>query len=246
MGLNGRIRTRLSRSKTRYICWDADDTLGRFDYTKKNGIMRGLVPLLESLRDRGCRHILTTAASGPYAKIVMEKTDLRRHFDAVFDFSTIWPERDMARPKKYGPVAEHLGISESEARDSMIAVGNSPLDLPRDLDIVTVYHPQAIKCNAEVLDMLFSELLARGSWSSSYRHMLKTINGQKRATQYFEGGDFSIDGKMTLILGKVLENPWIVPVERIIMVSNISTTCLAKIEPIRIWDEAALEQALQA
>jgi hypothetical protein len=246
MGINGRAITRPFAQKTRYICWDADDTLGRFDYGKRNGIMKGLVPLLESLRDRRCRHILTTAASETYARIVMEKTGLRKHFDAVFSFSTVWPERDMGKPKIYSPVAEHLGLSESEARDCMIAVGNTPLDLPRDLDIVTLYHPQAIKCNAEVLGMIFSELFERRSWGSGYLRMLKRFNGQKRETAYFEGGDFCIGNKVTLTVGRILENPWVIPVERVIMVGNISTALLDKIEPIRIWDEATVKEARQA
>src|SRR5512143_966874 len=166
-------------AKPRYICWDLDKTLGRFDPTDasgqsaKRGLTRGISTLLGDLQASGCRHVVTTAAELAYAENSLTEFGIRGCFDAVFDRSVIC---DARFNKHYLPVAGRLGLSTEEAVDRMIVIGNSMKDAPADSDIVFLYHPSAVDFDASPIRRTLDYLGSFGSWGAAQEALFTVRN----------------------------------------------------------------------
>lgn len=132
------------------FCSDLDHTLGRFsaDNHSSEELRENTHQVLTGLRGEGFKIVLTTSGSFAYAQRVLEKTGVRGDFDAIFDGERIFT----GSGKLYLPVAEHFGLDEAEARRKMIVTGDLiPDDLPVDIDVVTVIHPQGYRYSATLL-----------------------------------------------------------------------------------------------
>ncbi|MBU0532594.1 HAD family hydrolase [Candidatus Micrarchaeota archaeon] len=228
----------MSCLQRRFICWDLDETLGRFrPEDEVRGTLRGLTPLLEGLGQNGCRHVITTASAAEYADYVLRKSGIRDQFEAIFDCAILCQGESN---KRYVPVAKHLGIADEEMIDRMIVVGNHELDIPDDIDLVTVLYRYAVYHDARVLDILFSVLLSSDSWDEGYRRLLQACTDIHRH-EYFDGGIISLDGGIKLYVGNLMPNPEMRENERFILVSEIPTRYVAELEPAHYtFDELPL------
>lgn len=201
--------------KPRYICWDLDETLGHFRPGRKSEFMKGLPALLEELHGRGIRHVITTASPSLYATLALRRTGTGHLFDAVFGCETVCPDN---RYKRYGPVAEKLGICRHDAVERMLVVGNADRDSSADLDLVTILYPDAIKNDASVIGDVLGKLAEQRSWWYGFEVMLSgAVN--LRNTGIFEGGDLAI-GDIALSLGRIVENDFMHANEMILIVTG--------------------------
>jgi hypothetical protein len=207
----------MKTARTRYICWDMDETLGFFRPGKRSEFMKGLPALLEELQNKGIRHVVTTASPSLYATLALKRTGTERLFDVVFGCETVCPDN---RYKRYGPVADRLGISRHDAVERMLVIGNADRDSSADLDLVTIIYPDAIKHDATVVAAVLGKLLEHGSWWYGFEAMLN-IAKPYRNNGIFEGGDMSI-GDVLLSIGRVGENEFMHTAERLIMVVGAS------------------------
>lgn len=159
----------------RYICWDLDKTLGRFDAPEagRRGLTRGIDVLLDDLLAQGFRHVVTTAAASEYAEGALAEFGIRGRFEAVFDRSVICDGRFN---KHYLPVASRLGIGMEEAAERMIVIGNSMKDAPADSDIVFIYHPSATDFDAAVIRSTLGYLGSFPSWSAGQEALSSVSN----------------------------------------------------------------------
>ncbi len=159
----------------RYICWDLDKTLGRFDPQEagKRGLTRGISVLLEELQGQGLRHVVTTAAASEYAEGALDEFGIRGRFDAVFDRSVICDNRFN---KHYLPVASRLGIRQEEAAERIIVIGNSMKDAPADSDIVFIHHPSASYFDAAVIRSTLGYLGSFPSWTEAQEALFRVPN----------------------------------------------------------------------
>lgn len=201
----------MKRSK-RIVCWDLDETLGCFrpaeanrfmrHLPEKRGVVPGMKPLLEDLSSDGCVNVVTTGAPAGYAEAALDKYGLSGYFESVFDYSIVCPGNGF---KRYRPVAERFGISESEIPDRIIAIGNEDRDIPKDLPVVFVYHPMSMKFDASPLRMVLEALGREGSWRRGFRS-LDTIGGERIDTECFDGSRLRISD-VELAAGRLLAHP---------------------------------------
>lgn len=210
--------------KPRYICWDLDETLGHFRPGRKSEFMKGLPALLEELHGVGIRHVVTTASPSLYATLALKRTGTGHLFDAVFGCETVCPDN---RYKRYGPVAEKLGISAYDAVDRMLIVGNADRDSSADLSLVTLLYPDAIKNDASVVAAVVGKLAEQRSWWYGFEVMLSGA-ASMRNTGIFEGGDVSI-GDISLSLGRIMENDFMHENEMIVIVTGAGAQRKAQI-----------------
>ncbi len=208
----------------KYICWDLDENLGSFRPGERNGLIKGLLPMLDRLREKGCRHVITTAAMPHYAEIVVSSTGIKDRFEAVFANGIVHPKEGN---KRYSRVAERLGINKEEAPERMLVVGNHQHDIPADLDLVTLHHPQAVHFEARVFDIILSELLSSQTWIQGYDILLS--RSKKLKNTHFDGGNISINN-IELYLGTITKNALTPHVERIVMVASAGSEYRAKVE----------------
>ncbi|MFH0884316.1 MAG: HAD family hydrolase [Candidatus Micrarchaeota archaeon] len=214
----------MKTSRTRYICWDMDETLGFFRPGKKSEFVKGLPALLEELQGKGVRHVITTASPPLYANLALERTSAGRLFDAIFASDIVCPDN---RYKRYAPVAERLGISSHDSVDSMLVIGNADRDSSADLHLVTVIHPDAINYDASVMAAVLGKLMEHRSWWYGFEAMLNLAKPY-RDNGIFEGGEISI-GDIRLAVGCVGENDFVHSNERLILVVGAGEHRRAKI-----------------
>jgi hypothetical protein len=232
----------MKTARTRYICWDLDETLGFFRPGKKSEFMKGLPSLLEELQSKGIRHLVTTASPSLYATLALKRTGTSRLFDGIFGCETVCPDN---RYKRYGPVADKLGISRHDAVERMLVVGNADRDSSADLDLVTIIYPDAIKNDASVVAAVLGKLIEHRSWWYGFEAML---NGAMphRNTGIFEGGDSYI-GDVRVSIGRVGENEFMHKNEMLILISEAGLHRRADIarvdEPVEVR-EHEVEMAL--
>src|SRR5512135_1271442 len=164
---------------SRVICWDLDETLGRFRPPEGNGphrnrgLTRGIRTILEEHLDSGCRHVVTTAAEASYAATTLDEFGITRYFDGIFDRSIICDGRFN---KSYLSVASRFGVPPEEAPDRIIVVGNLAKDAPADSDIVFLYHPNAIDYEAGVLNDTLRYMESFGSWKAAQEALALVSN----------------------------------------------------------------------
>jgi hypothetical protein len=203
----------MKTTRHKYICWDMDETLGFFRPGKKSEFMKGLPALLEELQGKGVRHVITTASPLLYAKLALERTSAGHLFDAVFASEVVCSDN---RYKRYGPVADRLGISRYDALNRLLVIGNADRDSSADLDLVTIIYPDAIKNDASVVAAVLGKLMQHESWWYGFEAMLSSAKPY-RNNGIFEGGDWSI-GDIQLSIGRVEENEFMHSNERLVMV----------------------------
>ncbi len=238
----------MKTARTRYICWDLDETLGFFRPGKKSEFMKGLPSLLEELQKRGVRNLITTASPSLYATLALKRTGTGHLFDAVFGCETVCPDN---RYKRYGPVADSLGIRRHDAIDRMLVVGNADRDSSADLDLVTVIYPDAIKNDASVVAAVLGRLMEHDSWWYGFEMMLNGVSAP-RNNGIFEGGELHIEDVLVSV-GRVGENDFMHKNEMLVLVTRAGVHRRADIackeEPFEVRErevEAALAGAVAA
>ena len=202
--------------RTRYVCWDLDETLGRLrppegtGLQRKRGLTRGIGKVLEERLSSGCGNVLTTAAEASYAESSLSEYGLRGFFDHIFDRSVIC---DARFNKSYLNVARALGIHEDDAGDRIIVVGNLAKDGPADTDIPFLYHPSAVEYHAEVIAITLRYMHLFGSWrraqealANVQNPMLETVLTEtyesERLILQLSGTLSRLDGGITLMGGR--------------------------------------------
>ncbi len=203
------------RPKIRYLGWDLDETIGAFRPGNRVRAADGMLPLLESLQRRSCRHVITTAADEGYARSGLRAAGLDGAFDAVFGGSSVWKG---GPGKAYRGVVRELGLPEHEAEDRMVLIGNSEIDIPTDIDLVTIVHPYAMASGTAVLEAVLGRLLSASSVWWGYESMLHGC-ADRWHNEYFDGGSLAVMGSRVFI-GRIKENPLVSQAERLICIGG--------------------------
>lgn len=201
--------------KPRYLGWDLDETVGLFRPGSRIRAVEGMRPLLESLQRRNCRHVITTAADERYTREGLREAGLEGSFDAVFDSSFVLRG---GAGKAYGAVVRELQLPRNEAEDRMVLVGNSEMDIPTDMDLVTIIHPYAMTSGIAVLEAVLGRLLSGSSVWWGYESMLAGC-ADRYQNEYFDGGSLAVLGSRVFI-GRVKENPLVSQAERLICIGG--------------------------
>ncbi len=197
----------------RYLCWDMDETLGEFRGPGKKAA-KGMRPLIEDLGGRGCLNVITTGAEADYARQGIEAAGLGGIFARIFDRSLVWKG---GPGKVYGPAAECMRIDRAEAQDRMIAIGNSEIDIPTDLDIVTIIAPFGAEGGGALRSILGALISPYPVWWS-YEAMLSRFP-RRHVNGFFEGGEARIAGEK-VFAGRIKDNPYVQQAERIVCLAG--------------------------
>jgi hypothetical protein len=190
----------MSPTRKKYVCWDLDETLGYFRPGKKSEFVRGMPALLEELQKRGIGNVITTASHPLHAALALDRTKTSHLFDAVFG-SDVMCDNGY---KRYGHVADRLGISMDDAVDRMIIVGNLDNDSSTDLNLVTVIYPDAIKYDASVIGDLLGRMMQHQSWWCGYEMLLNAALPHFKSG-FFEGGTMHMED-IALAIGRIGKN----------------------------------------
>jgi len=220
--------------KGRYICWDLDETTGSFRDYRRMGLTRGLKPLLEGLSGLGIKHVITTAAWKEHAEYVLWQAGVRGLYEGIFDIHELCDPKDPDYNKFYSPVAARFGISNDEAPDRMLVVGNLPRDAPADLDLTFLYNPQGSAYDATAYMKIITRLMAfSDSWADAHAS-LQDHNRFSVPVPSFEGGQQYI-GDIWVGVGRYHRNvrPG-KPSDRIISVHSIPERYRSDVDIIRM------------
>ncbi len=149
------------------VCWDLDETLGRFygiaaekngyRYEGTDGLRPGIRGVLASLSDAGLAHVLTTAAPDDYAHEALRRFGLAGFFRGVFTEKTILS----GGRKNYLVVAEALGLQEEDFWRRALFVGDIH-QIDRPLRGVFIYEPHAPSYSAHIPGAIIGLLLQKG------------------------------------------------------------------------------------
>jgi hypothetical protein len=197
-----------------YLGWDLDETIGSFRPGSAMKAVAGVRPLIEGLRSRGCRHVLTTGADEGYGRAGLERAGVADLFERVFGAAHL----PCSPSKCYRGVVTALGMGLSEAQDRMIIVGNSEIDIPSDIDLVTVLHPSALESGARVLGLMLSELVSGSPVWWEFERLLSREGGGYR-NEFFDGASWKVGGT-TVYAGRIKENPLVPKVERLLCIGG--------------------------
>lgn len=192
------------------FCIDLDHTLGNFLPLAQGacldplspdprllGLREGAGEALSKLRTQGFKTALTTSASLNWAKEVLVKTGINEQIDDVFEGSQIF----LGSGKLYLPVAEMYNLSPERAQRSMIAIGDlAPDDLPVDVGIVTLIHPQGFRFRASLLTDLVDYLgdLGRDSFKDGFEKQYSSSASRIYTIAPREGRLYRILGDVVL------------------------------------------------
>ena len=149
------------------VCWDFDETLGRFygiaarmnghPYEGVDGLRHGIRSVLGDLSGKGLRHVLTTAAPKDYVSEALSRAGLAGYFSCVFTEKEILS----GGRKDYLVVAEALGIPEGEFWRRSLVVGDiHQIDCPRRG--VFLYEPHSPSYSAIIPGQIIALLLHPG------------------------------------------------------------------------------------
>lgn len=160
------------------ICWDMEGTLGEFSdialevlgdklipkeqilVPEKVGVRYGQRELLERLSLQGFEHFVTTSACAEYANEALRRYDLLKYFEKVFDCDAV----QHLRGKKYRPVTEVMGFSDSDASSNMVVIGNNDIDQPADIEgLVFINQSHCLNYDAIVTEKILRHLLKKGN-----------------------------------------------------------------------------------
>ncbi|MEW6036484.1 MAG: hypothetical protein AB1529_07775 [Candidatus Micrarchaeota archaeon] len=149
------------------VCWDLDETLGRFygiaaerngyRYEGTDGLRPGIKAVLASLSGIGLSHILTTAAPDDYAHEALRRFGLAGFFSGVFTEKTILS----GGRKDYPVVAEALGLQEEDFWRRALFVGDIH-QIDRPPRGVFIYEPHAPSYSAHIPGAIIGLLLQEG------------------------------------------------------------------------------------
>jgi len=187
------------------ICWDLDETLGDFRALEKGSdavkIREGMQGVLEAARQKGIRQVVTTSATRDYAEKGLGILGIREYFDEIFPFEKVAGYLG----KKYKPVLEHYKLTEKEAGEKLIVVGDSIRDRPLDISGLTALIECDTAANAENIGHAIAKLTSNGSLKTSYNKLFaearQTPEGYKVIEKVFKGecaltqGKYDNDGK---------------------------------------------------
>jgi len=184
----------MSRGR-RIICWDLDETLGKFRDPQKMSLTKGILPVLDKLRSFGTRQVITTAASRGHAQLVLTSFNIGHYFDALFSFDQICdPSPESGFNKHYLPVAVYFGISPTQASHDMISIGNHSRDAPADLDFPFIFRPYGSSYDASLFIPLISRLIGESdSWGQAH-WKLHSSGPNFVKIDHFQGSIHNVDG----------------------------------------------------
>ncbi len=192
----------------RIICWDLDETLGKFRDPKKMSLTKGILPVLDRLKALGFRQVITTAASSGHADFVIKSFSLGHYFEAVFSLEHIYGDssQETGLNKHYLPVAVFFGISPEQASHDMISIGNHQRDAPADLDFPFIFRPYGSSYDAAafipIIDRLNSE---SDSWGQAH-WQLHSSGPNFVKIEHFEGSLHNVGG-ISIATGFAYWNP---------------------------------------
>ncbi|MCI0503382.1 HAD family hydrolase [Candidatus Micrarchaeota archaeon] len=149
------------------ICWDLDETLGRFygiyarmhgfDCKRADGLKPGIREALAELSALGFSHVVTTAAQEDEATAALSQAGLLGSFLRIFHESKIL----RGNRKDYSVVAEAFGMGEGDFRKRAIVVGDIiPLDLPENG--VFIHEPDAPCYSADITKSIIRLISEKG------------------------------------------------------------------------------------
>ncbi len=189
--------------KRRVVCWDLDETVADARDYDRMRLKRGLVPLLEKLREKGVLNTITTSASLEHSFRVLEYFRILPLFEGIFAGNEICDEM---MNKHYKNVAGWFDIQPKDAPHRMLVIGNLRSDAPTDMDLPFILHPSCSSCHADVLDTLLSEMMELSdSWISAFRR-LRFRNDKTFDTDLFKGGTQMLGG-IGIAVGFAFWNP---------------------------------------
>lgn len=124
----------------------------------------GLPKLLDWIKEQGFHNFVTTSGSFAYAQEVLERTQINRYFDAIYDGNQV----DVGFGKRYGLIKERMELSTEDALARMLVVGDSSTDQPVDMGntgIVFIHQPGGYQRSVESLIKTIEALLCFGEGS---------------------------------------------------------------------------------
>lgn len=147
----------------------------------------GMAQALAWLSACGYLHYLTTAATHDHAEAALQSTGIRDHFTGIFSELEV----DVGLGKLYRPVAQALDLSDGEATQRMVAVGDVIYDQPADIDgLVFIQQPDGFRHDgsgvAEVILLL--EDTGAGDMSAGYSALYSSAERLGRALPRLGGG----------------------------------------------------------
>lgn len=120
----------------------------------------GVERALTRLRERGYLHYITTSATREHAEAALQLTGMRNHIAGIFSGLEV----DVGLGKLYRPLAASLGLSDVEATQRMIVVGDLVYDQPADIDgLVFIQQPDGFSQDAATVAGLILQLEEAGA-----------------------------------------------------------------------------------
>jgi len=179
----------------RIICWDLDETLGKFRDPQKMSVTKGIHPVLDKLKALDIKQVITTAASTGHAQFVLTSFNIGHYFEALFSFDHLCdPSPESGFNKHYLPVAVHFGISPTQASHDMISIGNHSRDAPADLDFPFIFRPYGSFYGAAALIPILSRLIGESdSWGQAH-WQLHSSGPNFVKIEHFDGSLHNIEG----------------------------------------------------
>lgn len=151
------------------IGWDLHHTLVGFaptardrfalipqaDQTLALELRPGMAAALTRLSERGYLHYVTTTATHDHAESVLQATGIRGHIAGIFSGLEV----DVGLGKLYRPLAAALGLSDAEAAQRLLVVGDLIYDQPADIDgLVFILQPDGVRHDAATVAGMILQL----------------------------------------------------------------------------------------
>lgn len=197
----------MSRGR-RIICWDLDETIGKFRDPQKMSLTKGILPVLDKLRTLGFRQVITTAASSGHTDFVLQSFNIGHYFEAIFSLEHMYgnSSAESGLNKHYLPVAVHFGISPAEAAHDMLSIGNHSRDAPADLDFPFIFRPYGSSYDAAAFIPIILKLITESdSWGQAH-WQLHSSGPNFVKVEYFEGSIHNVEG-VSIATGFAYWNP---------------------------------------
>lgn len=119
--------------------------LAQADRTLALELRPQMAQTLARLRDWGYRHYITSAATHEHIEAVLQATGIRDAITGIFSGLEV----DVGLGKLYRPMAQTLGLSDAEATQRMLVVGDLIYDQPADIDgLVFIQQPDGARHDA--------------------------------------------------------------------------------------------------
>ncbi|MDD5171674.1 MAG: hypothetical protein PHF60_01410 [Candidatus ainarchaeum sp.] len=125
---------------SRFVCWNMGVLIHRNNPMASEARFQSMIPLLESLKSKGCTNLLVASTKKEQAEVTMDAFDMAPHFSALFSNEDVLPDSKLVR---YLSILKSLGISYDSASDQMIAICKGIEHVPVDVDIVSLIYPNS-------------------------------------------------------------------------------------------------------